>query len=143
VIRNLERGIDRLERIRVSAGRAENLESAVTALVERTRELAPKDRGVLKADIGSEIRGGKVRVGTKKRGWFWRFVEFGTKPHTMKPRRSRGKKVLASREQVFGRRVSHPGAKPHPFVRPALDEARGTVTKRLITALKRAAREWH
>ena len=139
MIRNLDRGIARLGQIGKNAGRAENMESAVSALVERTRELAPEKRGVLRRDIDYEFRDGKARIGTKKRGWFWRFVEFGTRPHTMKPRGSRGKKVLASREQVFGRRVSHPGTKPHPFVRPALDESRATMTRKLVTTLKRAA----
>lgn len=47
-------------------------------------------------------------------------VEFGTKPHQID---SKGPWPLRNKRtgQVFGRRVQHPGNRPQPFIRPALD----------------------
>lgn len=70
--------------------------------------------------LSTNSKGGTVTASLKatgKHGWLARFVEFGTKAHKIAAR-----KVPAL---WFGGRfvksVDHPGAKPHPFMRPALD----------------------
>jgi HK97 gp10 family phage protein len=69
--------------------------------------------------------GGKITAtvkvgGVNKKGadvFYVHFVEYGTRPHLIKP----SKKRMLELGGKFARIVSHPGAKPHPFVRPAFD----------------------
>jgi HK97 gp10 family phage protein len=46
------------------------------------------------------------------------FLEFGTKPHVVEVK---DKKALATGGTILGREIQHPGAAPHPFLRPAFD----------------------
>lgn len=70
--------------------------------------------------VSTKAKGGAVTASLKATGkhrWLARFVEFGTAAHKIAAR-----KVPAL---WFGgwfvKSVNHPGAKPHPFMRPALD----------------------
>jgi HK97 gp10 family phage protein len=65
--------------------------------------------------------------------------EFGTKPHTIKPKDADG---LAWPDgaggKVFaGGEVHHPGAAPHPFMRPAFEETRDAVVAELKPIIAR------
>ena len=57
----------------------------------------------------------------RKQDRFGRYREFGTKPHAIPRARKRGRKVLLFPDGGFAVRVSHPGQKKRPFMRPALD----------------------
>ena len=71
---------------------------------------APRETGALAESIRAEKRdvepGESVAVGIKA-AWYWRFPEFGVKPHELG--RKRGYKV-------------HMGHGAQPFARPAVDE---------------------
>jgi hypothetical protein len=48
------------------------------------------------------------------------FVEFGTKPHTIRPKKPGGYLVFTvGGTKVFARQVKHPGSAPRPYVMPA------------------------
>jgi phage gpG-like protein len=51
------------------------------------------------------------------------YVEFGTRPHIIRPKRA---KVLAFKDKhgrmIFARQVNHPGSKPYPYMEPAFRE---------------------
>ena len=86
---------------------------------DRNRKRYGGYAGALRDSIkagSTRIKGGKVRVsvraggGKNKKGadvYYAHWVEYGTKPH------------------MNGRRGMHPGARPHPFMRPAADTAKG------------------
>lgn len=61
-----------------------------------------------------------LKVGNKK-AWYARLVEFGTRPHKITPKKA-GALTIGGALAVS---VDHPGAKPHPFVRPAFDSRAG------------------
>jgi HK97 gp10 family phage protein len=89
-----------------------------------------------KKPIGS---GAEVYVGPNKAvAWRARFNEFGTTVHEIINKRAamfgKAKKVLASPQAIFGSKVEHPGEKPQPFMRQALDEA----GQEAVTAIKDA-----
>ena len=80
------------------------------------------------------------------------FLEFGTKPHVIVPRRARalawpaaGSARLSGRtrtggRRIFARRVNHPGTRPQPFLVPAAVAAvRSVGLQPLIDAWDRAA----
>ena len=64
-------------------------------------------------------------------------LEFGTRPHTITPKRGRALRFAASSagrrlsgsprrgaDVVFARHVRHPGSRPYPFMRPAFEDVR-------------------
>lgn len=70
--------------------------------------------------VGTKARGGTVTASLKAtgpHGWLARFVEFGTAAHNISAKT--GAMFFGGR---FVKSVAHPGAKPHPFLRPALDQ---------------------
>jgi HK97 gp10 family phage protein len=58
----------------------------------------------------------KVKMGNKK-AWYWHLVEYGTSPHEIKAKD--GKSLFIG--GLFLTNIEHPGARAHPFVRPAMD----------------------
>lgn len=72
--------------------------------------------------ISTRSRGGTVTASLKatgKHAYIAPWVEFGTKAHPIPKRDSIGT-ILAIGGRFF-RSVEHPGARPKPFMRPALD----------------------
>lgn len=65
----------------------------------------------------SNARGGLVTASVYTRVFYAKFVEYGTKPHTITAKNRKGLTVGG----LFFQSVDHPGAKPRPFLRPALD----------------------
>ena len=69
------------------------------------------------------------------------FVEFGTRPHLIKPKRRKSLRWATEEGYVFARIVHHPGSRPHPFFKKAveegLEEAKKQFTKAFLSALRR------
>jgi hypothetical protein len=76
------------------------------------------------------------------------FLEFGTRPHTIRPRNKRmlswtankrlsGRARTAGGRRFFARVVNHPGTKPQPFLVPGAVEAIRSV------GLESIVREWN
>lgn len=80
--------------------------------------------------IKTGARGGKVTAsvvvgGKGKWGadvFYARFVEYGTRPHWITSRKNG---ALSIGGIAFAKAVHHPGARPQPFMRPALDTYSG------------------
>lgn len=73
--------------------------------------------------IGTRRRGGVVTANLKATGphrFIAHLVEFGTTAHNIAARTG-----WLSFGGIFAKAVPHPGAKPHPFMRPALDAMAG------------------
>jgi HK97 gp10 family phage protein len=71
--------------------------------------------------LSTSSRGGKVTASIKakgKHGFIAPWVEYGTKAHNIAAK----KNGFLSFGGIFAKSVDHPGAKPHPFLRPALDQ---------------------
>lgn len=52
------------------------------------------------------------------------YVEYGTRPHVIRPRKPGGVLVFTvNGRKVVARSVHHPGTSPHPFMRPAAVDA--------------------
>jgi HK97 gp10 family phage protein len=71
--------------------------------------------------IGTRVRGGTVTAAVKTKVFYAKFVEFGTKAHFITAR----KKGWLSFGGIFAKSVQHPGSRPRPFLRPALDAMAG------------------
>lgn len=80
--------------------------------------------------ISMRIKGGRVTASlraTGKHGYLAHWIEFGTAAHEIRPKG--GKSLFIA--GAFSSVVNHPGAKPKPFMRPALD---GRANDALIAA---------
>jgi HK97 gp10 family phage protein len=93
----------------------------------------------------------EVYVGpNSKIAWRAKFIELGAAAHAIINSRKRKKKVLASADQVFGEKINHPGVRPFPFMRRALDTAgpaaieefRKTLAKGLARVVKRISKSY-
>jgi len=70
--------------------------------------------------ISTGVKDGRVTARlrtTGKHAFVAHWVEFGTAPHEIRPKGALSLLIAG----WFGMVVEHPGAKPHPFMRPALD----------------------
>ena len=93
----------------------------------RAKELVPvetagKHPGALRDSlrITTSARGGVVKATVKagnKKAYYAHMVEFGTAAHFIKPKNKKSLFFAGIAREV----IDHPGAKPKPFMRPALD----------------------
>lgn len=67
--------------------------------------------------VGARARGGEVVGYVAVKSHKARWLEYGTRPHKIRPKNGKALRIGGS----FVEEVDHPGAKPHPFLRPALD----------------------
>ncbi len=80
--------------------------------------------------VGTRAKGGKVWAYLRATGphaYLGRWIEFGTRAHNIA---AKGKGWL-SFGGIFAKAVRHPGTKPHPHMRPALD---GQATAAVVAA---------
>jgi HK97 gp10 family phage protein len=98
------------------------LRAGAAELREEARRNVPVDEGDLRASIRvtTRSRRGTVYASVKaggKRAPHWHWIEFGTKAHKIKPKRQ---EALSFGGAIAGE-VDHPGSRPKPYMRPALD----------------------
>lgn len=100
--------------------------------------------GTVTASSVEVIAGGRLNVG------YAAAVEFGSKAHTIVPRKAKvlawggprtlgGRVRSGGRPQFFAKRVHHPGSRAHPYLLPGLREGIRSVTGLIITAWNRGA----
>lgn len=74
--------------------------------------------------------------------WYWRFLEFGTKAHVIKPRKA--KRLAwksANGETVTAAQVKHPGSSPQPHIFPTFRALRKRIRSRIARAVNKAAKK--
>lgn len=128
------------------------LRAGAAALLPAVKQNIPVDQGDLRdsARVTSRAKGAEVSASVKvgnKKAWYANLVEYGTKPHYIKvsdvdrgPGRGIGRRGTAARRETLasirtvnrrvlqiganfvGPSVHHPGTRPRPFMRPAIDE---------------------
>ena len=79
----------------------------------------PVDSGDLRRSLAVRMEGDRVIIGPDVP--YAGYVEFGTKPHDIKPKTKRVLKFTVGGQTVFARVVHHPGTKPNPFVQDSFD----------------------
>ena len=136
------------------------LRAGANVIRNEARDNVPVRLGALRKSIrvSTGSKNGRVWATIKagsKEAYYWRWVEFGTKPHLIKVQEDEkpiNSRLTAKRGQLtrvsmrtinrnalkigsnfVGPTVSHPGAQPHPFMRPALD-AKGNAAVDAVVA---------
>jgi len=94
---------------------------------ELTRELfdiiysaAPERTGFLRRSMSYSVtdRGAEISAEAPYAG----FVEFGTRPHMIFPRRATALRFEKDGRVIFAKYVRHPGTKPHPYFRKGIEK---------------------
>lgn len=105
---------------------------------EQISEYAPVRTGLLAGSVKIEKRELYAVVGPT--AYYAPFVEFGTKPHMIYPRRARALRFEVGGEVVFAKRVSHPGTQAQEFVKQAvkdtIDNGLPIIRKKVIEAIE-------
>jgi hypothetical protein len=135
-----------LERVLPGAGRAGGkviAEDARQTLGGRRADTAGGGKVLIADSVKVKVRrkGTTIRVRITLDGpgaYVGRWLEYGTAPHliSVTDEAREGRSVsrinklavegsLVIGDKFVGQSVSHPGAKPHPFLRPALDQCQG------------------
>lgn len=113
-----------LSRTMKNASRAE-LREASRQVVNRAKVLVPVRTGRLRSSIRAEpprffsLRG-VVSVGSDLE--YAGFVNDGTRPHVIRPRRAKALRFTVGGRTVYATVVNHPGTRARPFLDRALRE---------------------
>jgi hypothetical protein len=97
------------------------LEDLTRETYERAVEYAPERTGFLRRNVRMSVEGLTGRVISQAP--YSAYVEFGTRPHMIFPRRARALWFEVGGRTVFARYVHHPGTKGQFFMRRALQDA--------------------
>lgn len=94
-------------------------------MVNRAKVLAPVRTGRLRSSIRAEAPRffsftGRVTVGSDLE--YAGFVNDGTRPHVIRPRRAKALRFTVGGRVVYATVVNHPGARARPFLDRALRE---------------------
>lgn len=105
------------------------LQPLITSLAERgealMREKAPRRTGRLMGSIHREVRSLEAVIGP--RAPYAIYVEFGTRPHEIRPIHARALRFEAEGHIIFAAWVQHPGTRPQPFIREAAENLSGEI----------------
>jgi len=93
-------------------------------ILREARRIAPKKTGRLRESIGvRRIRSGYEVVMGGGRAPYAAYLEFGARPHLIRPRRARALRFEIRGELVYARYVEHPGTRPMRIMARAVAEA--------------------
>ena len=83
----------------------------------------PVDTGKLRGSLRIVVSTDRVEIGPNENiAPYAGYVEFGTKPHEIRPRRAGGVLVFKMNgTTVYAKKVHHPGTQPQPYVLPAFE----------------------
>lgn len=99
------------------------LMDSATYLAETMRSLCPVDTGNLRDSIGIQVVGDRVIVGPDmSQAPYAGYVEFGTKPHEIRPKEAKALRFQMGNKTVYARVVHHPGTQPAYFVARAFQQ---------------------
>lgn len=101
----------------------EVLQSAASYILAEMESRCPVDSGNLRRSLGIRVVGDRVIIGPDAElAPYAAYVEFGTRPHEIRPKKEGGVLVFRSQGRlVYARVVQHPGTKAQPFIRESFD----------------------
>lgn len=124
-------GVDRFKRMlaRLPARLGEVVEALANLVWRRARAYAPVRTGYLRSSL--RVSGISVVSEAPYSG----YLEFGTRPHMIFPRRAKALRFEVGGRTVFARYVRHPGFRGRLYMRRALEDGLrrlGEIARRLL-----------
>ncbi len=112
----------------------------INAARQNLQRLGAVKTGNLRKSIGLKTKKAKThligvtigaRIDGEHSGQHAHLVEFGTSPHVI-----RSRKLMSDGSTVYGHIVTHPGSRPKPFLRPAIDTNEDAVLLKVGSVVK-------
>lgn len=104
------------------------------------RREAPVDTGNLRRSVQHFTKGSK-EAGVSARGAkYWVDIEYGTAPHVITPKKSKALRFQIGKDEVYAKKVQHPGTAPNPFVKRAVNTLR---SRKMVQQAFRASLQKH
>lgn len=107
------------------------LQEAGFKIEEEAKKSAPVDSGYYRNNIGFD---GKNKVIANAS--YSADIEYGTKPHVIQPKTASALHFQSDGEDVFTKKVNHPGTKPNPVMRNAAHKVQKQVGGMFINNFK-------
>ena len=115
--------------------KAFRLEKPIEELVKKTadfaektmKEKAPKRTGRLRGSIRKKV--GRLEAEIGPSAPYAIYIEYGTRPHIIRPVRARALRFEVDGEVVFTRLIRHPGTKPQRFIRETAEELQNQISR--------------
>lgn len=100
------------------------LDTYAVRIQELAQQNAPVDTGLLRSQIKILRSPGKIVIGVDPEVVDYAgFQEYGTTgPYTIEPKNGKALAFNSGGKMVIVRKVTHPGVKAHPYIRPALQQ---------------------
>ena len=95
-----------------------SMTDTVVTIEKYAKHRCPVDTGKLRSSIAGEVKGfeeGSVGTNTE----YAMAVEYGSRPHDIKPDEKKALAFEKGGENIVVKRVKHPGNKAQPFLEPA------------------------
>ena len=116
-----------------------NIYTAASILVKDTgtqiqnlsRQMAPVKTGALRDSIVATYPD-PLTVNIGPGVPYGGYVEYGTRPHVIKPKKASVLRFKVNGVTVYARAVKHPGTKAQPYMRPAFEQAVSNLSKRML-----------
>ena len=93
---------------------ASTLQEAGFKVEDEAKKTAPVDSGYYRNNIGFDGRNKVIANASYSAD-----IEYGTKPHVIQPKNANALHFTTDGQEVFTKRVNHPGTKPNPVMRNA------------------------
>lgn len=93
---------------------ASTLQEAGFKIEEEAKKAAPANTGYYRNNIGFDGRNKVIANASYSAD-----IEYGTKPHVIEPKTAKALHFQSDGEDVFTKKVNHPGTKPNPVMRNA------------------------
>jgi len=133
---------------------AEAIEKGTKELAGAIRSRAPRQYGDFEGSIQADLlanRPDKKAVGitpTKDPNawgvfakWTWRFLEFGTRPHTIKAKSTSDLVFFAHGQKIVTQQVQHPGTKAKNFIFPTYRQYKKRIKRRVAAAINKSIKQ--
>lgn len=70
--------------------------------------------------------------------YLWRFIEFGTRPHTITAKKKPNLVFTVDGRRVVTKQVNHPGMEKRPHIFPTYRGMKKRIRRRVLTAIRKA-----
>lgn len=96
---------------------------------------APMRTGRLRSSIRAR-RSGELQYEVDSSAPYAGYVEKGTRPHVILPVRAKALRFRVGSQEIFAKRVEHPGTNPQAFFGPAVESALPKLREELAQAFQ-------
>jgi hypothetical protein len=123
-------------KLSVSVRGSVKVPSFAPAIARANRRVARLGERAARLNVAKHTKTGETARNLRNRTtpdgveWFDRapqasFLEYGTRPHVIRPRRAKALRWVGESGPIFATKVNHPGTRPEPWLEPAITDHAG------------------